>query len=137
LIFAVCSKQFEIFDAEMEAAATEASDPVDELARRSRAYVHFGLSHREAYRIMFMSHPLDEGARADAVQGPGRTAFEHLVAAIQRGIDSHAFRPVDAFEAAIGVWTAVHGVTSLLITLEAFPWPDVETMVELACAPHR
>ena len=137
LIFAVCSKQFEIFDAEMEAAGAGATDPVDELQRRSRAYVHFGLSHREAYRIMFMSHLLTEGVRAEAVQRPGTVAFEHLVAAIQRGIDSHAFRPVDAFEAAIGIWSAVHGVTSLLITMQAFPWPDVETVVELACAPHR
>src|SRR6516165_3259790 len=42
LVFAVCSKQFEIFDAEMEGAAAQGTDPIDELKRRSRAYVHFG-----------------------------------------------------------------------------------------------
>ncbi len=136
LILEVCSKQFEIFDAELEAAAAQATDPVDELTRRSRAYVEFGLGHREAYRIMFMTHPSVE-QQTRAVVDAGRRAFQHLVDAIQRGIDAGVFREVDPVEAAIGLWSGVHGVTSLLITLASFPWPDVETMIELACAPHR
>ena len=137
LILEVCSKQFEIFDAELEAAAARATDPVDELTRRSQAYVEFGLSHREAYRIMFMTRPSVEEQQTRAVVGAGRRAFQHLVDAVQRGIDAGAFRKVDPVEAAIGLWSGVHGVTSLLITLPSFPWPDVETMIELACAPHR
>lgn len=137
LILAVCSKQFEIFDAELETAGAQATDPVDELTRRSQAYVEFGLTHREAYRIMFMTHPVAEGEQARAVVGAGRTAFEHLVDAVQRGIDAGVFRDVDPLEAAIGLWSGVHGVTSLLISLPSFPWPDVSRMIELACAPHR
>jgi AcrR family transcriptional regulator len=136
LIFAVCSKQFDLFDAEMEATAADAADPIDELRRRSHTYVHFGLAHREPYRIMFMSHPLAEDQQAKAVQGAGATAFEHLVAAMQRGIDAGALRPVDPVRAAIGLWTAVHGITSLLITLNAFPWPGVDELIEIACEPH-
>ena len=136
LIFAVCSKQFAIFDAEMEAAAAPASDPVDELRRRAHAYVHFGLAHREPYRIMFMSRPVGEEQQAKAVQGAGSLAFEHLVAAVQRGIASGDLRPVDPVRAAIGLWIGVHGITSLLITLKAFPWPDVESLIEIACEPH-
>jgi AcrR family transcriptional regulator len=137
LIFAVCSKQFALFDTEIEAAAATATDPVDELQRRSRAYVDFGLAHREAYRIMFMSRPFGEDQQTEAVQGAGAFAFDHLVAFVRRGTESGAFRAVDPVQAAVGLWSAVHGVTSLLITLTAFPWPDVETMTELACAPHR
>ncbi|HEV2309612.1 MAG TPA: TetR/AcrR family transcriptional regulator, partial [Acidimicrobiia bacterium] len=137
LILAVCSKQFEIFDAELEAAAARATDPVDELTRRSRAYVEFGLAHREAYRIMFMTHPVADEEQASTVVGAGRTAFQHLVDAVQRGIDAGVFRAVDPVEAAIGLWSGVHGVTSLLISLPSFPWPDVARMIELACAPHR
>jgi len=134
LIYAVCAKQFAIFDAELEAAAAPATDSTDELRRRGRAYAQFGLAHREAYRIMFMGHP--EGHADETVVGAGSVAFQHLVDAVQQGIDRGEFRAVDPVQAAIGIWTAVHGITSLRISLPFFPWPDVAALVELACGPH-
>jgi hypothetical protein len=66
--------------------------------------------------------------------GAGARAFQHLVDAVQRCIDTGAFRPVDPVLAATGVWAAVHGVTSLLISMPGFPWPDVETLVDHVCS---
>ena len=57
LIFAVCERNFARLDEAMEAAAAGASDPVDEVLRRGRAYVRFGLAHPEQYRILFMNPP--------------------------------------------------------------------------------
>jgi len=133
LIYAVCAKQFAIFDAELEAAAAPATDSTDELERRGRAYVEFGLSHREAYRIMFMGHPDPERQRSETLTRPGMDAFQHLVDAVQRGIDRGEFRAVDPVGAAIGIWTAVHGITSLLITMDSFPWPDIDTLLDVGC----
>jgi hypothetical protein len=31
------------------------------------------------------------------------------------------------------VWTAVHGVTSALISMPGFPWPDVEALIDHIC----
>jgi Tetracyclin repressor-like, C-terminal domain len=65
--------------------------------------------------------------------GAGARAFQHLVDAVQRCIDAGEFRAVDPVLAATGVWTAVHGVTSVLISMPAFPWPDVDTLVGHVC----
>ena len=132
LILAVCERHFEAFDAVIEEAGRSTDDPVESLRRRGQAYVRFGLENPEPYRILFMTRN-DSAQQRDVVVGAGARAFQHLVDAVQRCIDAGAFRPVDPVLAATGVWAAVHGVTSLLISLPGFPWPDIETLVDHVC----
>jgi AcrR family transcriptional regulator len=132
LILAVCERHFEEFDAVVEAAGQSTHDPVESLRRRGRAYVRFGLENPEPYRILFMT-PAEGARQYDVLAGAGGRAFQHLVDAVQRCIDAGAFRPADPVFAATGVWTAVHGVTSLLISLPGFPWPDVDAIVDHVC----
>jgi AcrR family transcriptional regulator len=129
LILAVCERHFEVFDAVIEDAGRSTDDPVESLRRRGRAYVRFGLENPEPYRILFMTRT-ESAQRSDVVVGAGARAFQHLVDAVQRCIDGGAFRPVDPVLAATGVWTAVHGITTLPISMPDFPWPDVDTLVD-------
>jgi AcrR family transcriptional regulator len=131
LIFAVCERHFETFDSVIERAGASTDDPVESLRRRGRAYVRFGLENPEPYRILFMTHA-DGAQRPDALTGAGARAFQHLVEAIQRAIDAGAFRQVDPLLAATGVWTAFQGVTSALISMPEFPWPDVDALIDHA-----
>jgi AcrR family transcriptional regulator len=132
LILAVCERHFEAFDLVIEDAGRSTDDPVESLRRRGSAYVRFGLENPEPYRILFMTR--NESAQPqDIVVGAGGRAFQHLVDAVQRCIDAGAFRPVDPVMAATGVWAAVHGVTSLLISLPGFPWPDIDALVDHVC----
>jgi AcrR family transcriptional regulator len=133
LVLAVCERRFEQFDATIEAAGDTTDDPVESLRRRGRAYVQFGIEHPEAYRVLFMTgfpgrDPLD------ALAGAGARSFRHLVEAVERAIDADRFRQVDPLVAAVGIWTAVHGVTSLLITMpESFPWPERDALLDHIC----
>ncbi len=129
LILAVCERHFDVFDSVIEEAGRSTDDPVDSLQRRGRAYVRFGLENPEPYRILFMTRT-ESAQQRDVVVGAGARAFQHLVDAVQRCIDVRAFRRVDPVLAATGVWTAVHGVTSLLISMPGFPWPDVDALVD-------
>jgi AcrR family transcriptional regulator len=131
LIRAVCERHFEVFDSVIEEAGRAAGDPVESLRRRGRAYVRFGLENPEPYRILFMTRA--DTRRHDVLVGAGARAFQHLVDAVQRCIDAGAIRPVDPVVGAVGVWTAVHGLTSLLISMPGFPWPDVEALVDHVC----
>ena len=54
LMFAVCERQFERLDREMEGAAAKSDDPLESLRLRGKAYVRFGLENPEQYRILFM-----------------------------------------------------------------------------------
>ncbi|MDQ6853410.1 MAG: TetR/AcrR family transcriptional regulator [Actinomycetota bacterium] len=132
LILAVCERHFETFDSVIEQAGTSTDDPVESLRRRGRAYVRFGLENPEPYRILFMT-PTNGAERPDALSGAGGRAFQHLVDAVQRGVDSGAFRRVDPVLAATGVWMTVHGVTSARISMPGFPWPDLEALVDHVC----
>jgi AcrR family transcriptional regulator len=129
LIFAVCERNFARLDEAMEAAAAGASDPVDELLRRGRAYVRFGLAHPEQYRILFMNPPSASPPRSQDPAVVGGDAFNHLVGAVRRGVEAGAIRG-DPLLASFTVWSAVHGLTSLLIAKPDFPWPPVDEFVE-------
>ena len=129
LILAVCERHFESFDSTIEKAGASTDDPVESLRRGCRAYVRFGLENPEPYRILFMTRT-DAALPGNALSGAGAQAFQHLVDAVQRSIDCGAFRPVDPVLAATGVWMAVHGVTSALISMPGFPWPNVDALVD-------
>lgn len=123
LMLAVCTRHFTRMDARAEAAAREVDDPVASLRARGLAYVKDGLENPGTYRILFLGgvHVQDD---FDLERMPGSEAFLHLVDAVERCIETGAFHRVDAFETAAGLWTVVHGVTSLQLSHPEFPWPE-------------
>jgi len=137
LLFAVCDRQFAIFDAVLEAAGATTDDPGVALERRGEAYVRFGLDRPEAYRIMFMERSTTVDRHVDTVEKAGTSAFIHLVDAVQRAIDAGSLRDdLDATQGAIFLWSGMHGITSLLISLSAFPWGDRDVLVRDLCRMH-
>ena len=136
LMFAVCERQFERLDRVLEEAAAKSDDPLESLRLRGRAYVRFGLDNPEQYRILFMGKPAAEPESFDEARLREAASFDHLVAAVQRCMDAGAIPPTDAFFVALGMWVAVHGLTSLLIAKPDFPWPGAEELVDHFCSVH-
>ena len=130
LLAAVCELRFAELDRCMEEAAAGATDPLDALWARGRAYVRFGLDNPEHYRILFMTRPAAGLAPTDVERLPGLTAFSHLVEEVARGMDAGFLATADPFLVATGLWTGVHGITSLLIARPDFPWPDVDALLD-------
>jgi AcrR family transcriptional regulator len=134
LLFAVCERTFAAFAAYLEDAAAGIDDPIEALRARGRAYVRFGLERPESYRILFMGKSTGMPDGLEPARLPGHVAFNQLVAAVRRAIDARALRgDLDPTMGALSIWTALHGVTSLLISLPDFPWPEVDTLVDLVC----
>jgi AcrR family transcriptional regulator len=130
LIHTVCERPFGEFRSYVERAMADLDDPVQAIAAMGRAYVHFGLEHPEQYRLMMMTKTeMDHGA-LELDEMPGMQTFFGLVDAARACIDSGAFREADPFTVAVGLWTGVHGLTSLLISAKNFPWPDVEPLID-------
>jgi AcrR family transcriptional regulator len=130
LIFAVCRRHFAALDRAMEeAAAGAAGDPIEGLRRRGVAYARFGVENPEHYRILFMGKSSYTPANFSDAEMQDTGAFLHLVEATQACIAAGALPPDDAVVVAIHLWTAVHGITSLMISKPNFPWPDLEQMV--------
>jgi hypothetical protein len=49
-------------------------------------------------------------------------------------MDAGGIAPSDAVLVATGIWTNMHGVTSLLISMPDFPWPEPDVLVDHVCA---
>ncbi len=136
LLWAVCEEQFRQLDERLQAAGATTDDPLESLKRRGQAYVRFGLDNAEAYRIILMGRKADvpEGVGVEEVQRSA--AFAHLVEAVQRCIDAGVVQPLDATTVSLGLWALVHGITSLVISLPSFPWPDPDQLVDQLLTQH-
>jgi AcrR family transcriptional regulator len=129
LLMAVCEARFTDFLRFLDGAIAGIDDPLEALWAMGRAYVRFGLDNPEHYRIMFMTRPLSEEVPLDRL--PGMTTFGRLVESVARCMDAGAIAAGDAFLVSTNLWTAVHGITSLLIARPDFPWPDLDRMMAL------
>jgi AcrR family transcriptional regulator len=141
LMMAVCQSVFARLDDALEKAARDATDPLDELTRKGRAYIEFGLTHPESYRILFMIQHTHKAALAgvDASELPGSTAFLHMQDTVHRVLEmapADADKP-DEYTMTVAMWTAVHGITSLRISMGHFPWPTIDEQLALVAGPWR
>lgn len=118
LLRAVCAERFRLLHDHLEAAAAGVEDPVEELRRRGLAYVEFGRTQPEHYRLLFMT-------RNAAATGPDAgeldvSGFAELVRNVERCIEAGAIAREDPVLVAGSLWAAVHGVTSLAVAMPEY-----------------
>ncbi|MDQ6948886.1 MAG: TetR/AcrR family transcriptional regulator [Actinomycetota bacterium] len=140
LIFAVCEEQFRHLDEAMEQAVVGVADPWERVERRGRAYVEFGLTNPEHYRILFTSRPDDTPERFVDERLISTSALGHLIEDLQAAAAAGQLGRwsatgagsvlEDAAMVASGLWMMVHGITSLLIAKPDFPWPDRQHLID-------
>ncbi len=119
LVKALCEEDFaRLLGALSTAPAPD--DPVQEIRQLGRAYAAFGLEWPNHYRFMFMTPAKHHELEPDS---PGRQSFGLLRSAVERAVAAGRFRPVDPALAAQVLWSSLHGVVSLIITLEPQHWP--------------
>ena len=131
LIHSVCQLQFRKLDLLVSATMAGVDDPLERLRRRGQAYVRFGVGHPEHYRIMLMgkSHFSREDFEAGLL--PGMLSFQALVGNVRECMDAGVFAENEPFRVATILWAAVHGMTSLLISVPGFPtFQDSEALVD-------
>jgi AcrR family transcriptional regulator len=129
LIFAICEKYFDELDRVTAEAGHRSDDPVESLIARGRAYVRFGLDNPEPYRVLFMRKPTATPLPFQYEKIVSSSAFGHLFEAVAGAIEAGRIEG-EPMLVSIYLWSAVHGITSLLISKPDFPWPDVDELVD-------
>jgi AcrR family transcriptional regulator len=115
------------------------ADPIDRLRKIGRAYVGFALSHRNHYRLMFMT-PHPEAMKPEdsrITQGnPEEDAYAFLKATVSEAIAAERLRPEFSDPDLVSqmVWAGSHGVVSLHIAKCKDAWVDWRDPVETAHA---
>lgn len=133
LLHAICEETFARLANRTEAIRKQYPDPLDGLRRGCRAYVDFGLKHPNHYRVTFMTPPPAGLAKEHYMRedSQGMRAYNCLREGVSGCIDQGLFREKDPEAVTQMLWSAIHGVTSLLITKPAFPWVGKNALIDL------
>ena len=136
LVETMVREDFEVFEAAL-ASRRSIVDPVERLTALGEAYVEFALAMPHHYRLLFMTpHAKAAGRKTPVEPLPGMGGFGLLVATVGECIAAGRFRPelTDAMGIAQALWSAVHGLVSLLIVLGEmadFEWRSRAQLLEL------
>jgi AcrR family transcriptional regulator len=129
LLDAVCADVFEALAVALAEAAAQGGSPLERLMAQGRAYVRFALEKPEHYRLAFMIS--GEPRNVDDVLSDN--CFSQLLDTVQECIDAGIF-PAEpgAVRLGLDLWSAAHGLVSLLMYKPWFPWGEIDAAVERA-----
>ena len=134
LIEAVVVDVFAELDAAMVAAGDAVDEPLAKLRAYGIAYVKFAVAHPEHYRVATMERCVgEEAGQLDQILAD--SAFTHFMATVTDCMDAGIFAPGDPLPVTLQLWSAAHGVASLMIAKPYLPWGDVEAAADpVLCA---
>ena len=130
---AICEETSAKLVKQFEGILAAARDPIEQLRGVGRAYVQFGLSHPNHYKVTFMGYGLTRHNEDEEVDFHGSMSgkcFLLLRTIVENCVRQGRIRPVDVDSTSQALWAAVHGITSLLITYPDFPWVDKDGLVD-------
>lgn len=124
----ICRQAFAALMEANRAILAEPGGPEARLRRMMRAYVDFGFANPNAYRLVYMTRPVE---LRDGVQSAREMGFDLFRSFEQVVEDAHAAGRLrgDPRPTAQALWAGGHGVVSLMITKPYFDWVDRETLV--------
>ena len=129
ILHEICRQAFAALLEMNMAVMAEPGGPEQRLRRMMRAYVDFGFANPNAYRLIYMTRPveLQHGAQL-AAQELGASLYRSFEQAVEDAEADGLLRR-DARTTAQALWAGCHGVVSLMITKPYFDWVDRETLV--------
>ena len=114
----------------LELLNRDKSNPVETLRKSGKAYVEFGLKYPQDYKLTFVVRPQFQTGLGLEEGSVGERVFNYLRAMVSECIRQKVFRQVDVDTAGQALWSAVHGVTLLLIDFSDFPWTEKEKLID-------
>ena len=123
LLRALAESEFATLEARFDDVTTD--DPVERVRATTRAYVTHARERPELFRVMFLFPPAVGGeGTADELPAATKT-FAAAAARIEAAVAAGALRTDDVLLTALALWSAAHGVATVLQLGFDFP-PDLE-----------
>jgi AcrR family transcriptional regulator len=115
LLAAVAEEGFRAMaDAMGRRAAPHRDEPAGRLRALGRAYVEFATRHPAHFRVMFSRMPVDRAVHP-ALEAAATAAYALLMGAIRDCQAAGVVRAGDPEELALCAWSAVHGLSALVV----------------------
>ncbi len=136
LIDAVTAQYFEQLDEVLGDAGDGLPDPMDRALAQGLAYVRFAIGTPVLYELAFTHTPnCDKESMVDEVLAAA--AFMRFSQTVQDLIDDGVYPAGDLVTSVLELWSAAHGVASLMISKPHLPWGDdlrlAETVLRSVC----
>jgi len=131
ILFHLCEESLERQFEAMNAAAGKESSPLPRLRATLQAYIDFGLSEPDRYKISYMAD-ISHYVSVTSILRDGSFGTKLLELVRNRLNDvliesGSALDPESAFQA---LWAHCHGIVSLLIICPDFPWVERKKLIE-------
>ena len=114
----------------VELLKRDKNNPVEALRKSGKAYVEFGLKYPQDYKLTFVIRPQFQKGLGLEEGSVGERVFSYLCAMVSECVRQKAFRQVDVETTGQALWSAVHGVTLLLIDFPDFPWTATDKLID-------
>jgi AcrR family transcriptional regulator len=124
----ICTRAFETLLETNQAVLAQAGSSEARLRRMLRAYVDFGFDNPNAYRLVYMTRPVELHDGPSAARELGHELFRSFEQVVEDLAAEERLRG-DPRATAQALWAGGHGVVSLMITKPYFDWVERETLV--------
>ena len=121
ILHEICRQAFSRLQDANASAIAEGGPPEQVLRQLMDRYVEFGFQNPNAYRLTYMTRPLEAKEAESAAQMLGAELFREFEGIVQQAAAAGRLRG-DAKATAQTLWAGSHGVVSLMITKPYFDW---------------
>jgi AcrR family transcriptional regulator len=131
LLEQVCKETFARLIQRLTKIMDQPGDPVERLRKGLIAYIEFGVGNPHHYRATFMMPFPEDFDKKRFVQddSPGMQAFAFLTRGLADCVRAGKVPAINVELASQTLWAGIHGITSLLITHDGFPWVGREKVI--------
>ena len=129
LLDSVCQETLLTLLNTLDELKKDKSDPVETLRKSGQVYVAFGLKYPQDYKLTFVIRPQFQKGLGLQEGSIGEKVFNYLREMVAECIQQQIFRQVDTETTSQVMWSAVHGITLLLIDFPDFPWTEKDTLI--------
>jgi AcrR family transcriptional regulator len=129
ILRALCHQDFELFTKHQSTAVQDVPDPVERIKVLGKSYIDFAVKHPNHFRLIFMT-PQDCAPNEEMLSKKGephQDGYAFLLFCINDAIKNHRLREGQIKNPQLiaqTLWAAVHGVSTLEITMKDDPWFD-------------
>jgi AcrR family transcriptional regulator len=129
LLYQICEQTFARLAQNIKAIYQLSDNPLEKLRSGLREYIYFGLKHPSQYEIVFIS-PLPQAIEKEFDETNGKIAFDTMRTVIAECVTANLLKHNDIELISQTLWAGIHGITSLLIKHNGFPFVERETLID-------
>jgi AcrR family transcriptional regulator len=125
LVHEVAFGVFRQHQAALDEMLADVEDALERIARRADAYLEFALAQPGVFHALLMGSGRERDPdRFEGYDDAAKAGLGKAIADVQAAMAAGQIERRDPATVALVLWTGVHGLAALMLSLPGFPWPQ-------------